>query len=320
MARAIPRQTRTPADELRGLLEHSARVAVNSRLATPEELRQLLHDLDRIQALFPELEALGVDLRPERGRWQEVQGAVRRHSDDLLAGLRPLGGLAALRQELPAPPDAQTRWWWWLDARRARQKRRRLLVAAGLFIGLLLVLVGGWLALQALLPVDDAVVTAYEHKLNAEDFVLRGQYEEAVLELEAARELTPDDPDILALLAALYDLTGQPEQAAALQDQLDARYPPSIVHSNLAQAYLAAGAVDKALDLALQAIAEDDANPQGYLIAASAYEAKGETRQAMAFYQQAAEKANAAGDHQTEAFAKVRLATLLQKPQISPTP
>ena len=139
-------------------------------------------------------------------------------------------------------------------------------------------------------------------------------------ELEAARQFTPDDPDTLSLLAALYDLTGQAEKAGPLIDQLNARYPPGIVHSNLAQAYVAAGAVDKALALALQAIDEDPANPQGYLIAGMAYEVQGDVQRAMTMYQTAAEKANAARDYQTEAFAKVRMANMLQKPRLTPTP
>ncbi len=318
MPRSIPRQVRTPADELRDLLDRSYKTAVNSRGLPADTLHQLLLDLDRIAELLPQLEAQGVDLRPEQTRWEEVQGAVRRHEGDILAGLKPLGGLKSLRDALPQAPDPTARWWWWMDVSRAQRKKRRLLMTIALVVGVILVLVGGVWAFQKLFPADERMVQAYEHKLNAEDFVVQGHLDEAVTELEAARALTPDDPDILSLLAVLYHLQGRKEEARALEDQLFQMYPKGIVLSNLAQSYVAAGEADRALDLALQAIQADPANPQGYLVAAMAYEAQGDVPTAMRYYQDAAEKANAAGDHQTEAFAKVRLANMLQKPRITP--
>jgi len=123
------------------------------------------------------------------------------------------------------------------------------------------------------------------------------------------------------MMAALYDLTDQEDKALSILRKLYDAYPPSIVNSSIAQAYMAAGAAEKAMTLALQAIQEDPANPQGYLIAGMVYESEGDTRQAMAYYQQASAAANAAEDYQTEAFVKIRLGTLLQKPRLSaPTP
>jgi len=105
MAHSIPQQTQTQADELRQLLESSYTTAVSIKGAGAEQARGLLDDLDRIQALFQQLEARGVDLRAERGRWQEIQGAVRRHAGTLRSELAPLGGLKTLREALPEPPS-----------------------------------------------------------------------------------------------------------------------------------------------------------------------------------------------------------------------
>ncbi len=314
MARAIPKQTRTPADELRELLDASYKTAVHSRSASAEELRQLLLDLDRIESLLPELEAQGADLRPERTRWQEVQGAVRRHAKHVLSGLQALGGLKALRQSLPAPPDRNERWWWWLDETLAARRRKRLRATLATIAGIAFLLVGGFYAFNHLFPVDENVSAAYDHKIKAEDFVAMGDLQSAVSELEAAYAYTPDDPDVLTFLAVLYDLTGQAEKAEPLLKKLHQEHPPGAVLSSLAQSYAMAGHTDKALDLALQAIAAAPDDPQGYLVAAMAFEAQGDNQQAITYYQQAAEKANASGEYQVEAFAKVRLATLLQMP------
>lgn len=320
MAHSIPKQTRTQADALRDLLEESYALAVNMKDAGPQKASQLLENLDQIALLLPDLEAAGVDLRSERVRWQEVQGAVRRHASSLRSELAPLGGLKTLREMLAAPPPSRERWWWWLDATASKNIRKRLLVGVLSVMGIIILLVGGFWTFNKLFPVDPRVSAAYGHKLNADDMVIKGDLRGAIIELEAARQATPDDPDILTMLVALYDLTGQADKGRPILQKLYADFPSSIVDANIAQSYVAAGAVEKALSMSLQAIDEDPKNPQGYLVAGVAYEAMGNVPLATRYYQQAADAANAAADHQTEAFAKVRLATLLQKSQIPTTP
>ena len=314
MAHSIPRQTKTQADDLRALLARSYTTAVSINGVGAERARGLLEDMDRIQALLPQLEAQGADLRAERGRWQEVQGAVRRHDSALRSELAPLGGLKTLRKALPQPPSPEERWWWWLDVTARKNIRRRVLVTLAVVAGILALLIGGVWTFNKLFPVDPAVSAAYGHKNKAEDLVLEGKLSEALTELEAAYEFTPDDTDILTMMAALYDLTDQEEKAAPILRKLYEDYPPSLVNSNIAQAYVAAGDAEKARVLALQAIEDDPANPQGYLIAGMVYESEGDVRTAMDYYQKAADAASAAKDYQTEAFAKMRLATLLQQP------
>ena len=316
MARSIPKQMRTQADDLRDLLETSYKQAVSLRGAGAEQARDLLYRLDRIQELFPELEALGVDLRAERGRWEEVQGAVRRHAGDLRSELAPLGGLKTLREALPEAPDPEERWWWWLDVTARKHLGKKVLVTLVVAAGILLVMLGGLWAFNKFFPVDPNVSIAYEHKSNAENLVLEGKYQEAIDELEAARQAQPDDLDVLTMLAALYDLTGEEDAATPVLRKLFETYPQAVVHAGMAQAYAAAGDARKAQALARMAIEEDPANPQGWLVSGMAYEAEGDVQSAMNAYQKAAEVANAARDYQTEAFAKVRLATLLQKPQL----
>ncbi len=316
MARSIPRQTRTQADELRDLLEASYTMAVNLRGAGADQARALLHHLDRILELLSQLEARGADLRAERVRWREVQGAVRRHAGELRAELTPLGGLKALREALPSRPSPEERWWWWLDVTAQKNLRKRIIITVAVIAGILTLMLGGVWAFNKLFPVDPQISIAYEHKSNADNLVLAGKLREALTELEAAYRATPDDPDILSMMAALYDLTDQEAKALPVLRQLYDAYPRSIVDSYLAQAYNAAGAAEKALALAKQAVEEDPANPQGYLAAGMAYEARGDAKAAMDAYLKAAEAARAAGDYESEAFAKIRLATLLQKPAL----
>ena len=319
MARSIPKQAHTQADELRDLLESSYKTAVNIRGKGPETARELLAHLDRIDALFPQLEARGVDLRAERGRWQEVQGAVRRHGDELRGELAPLGGLKSLRQELPQSPPPE-RWWWWLDVRAHRQLRRRISMIVATVAGILLLIWGGLWAFDKLFPVDPNIAAAHEHKSSADELIRQGRLQDAALELEAAYRAMPDDPEIISLLAAIYDVTGQQERSLDLTAKLRQQEPPGMALADLAQSYLLVGDWEKAGILANEAIKAAPEIPQGYLVAGMVYEASGDVHAAMDAYQKAADAANAAKDYQTEAFAKIRLATLLQKPQRPQSP
>ncbi|MEJ5200478.1 MAG: hypothetical protein WHX53_16280, partial [Anaerolineae bacterium] len=68
MARAIRDEHLTPADELRELLTRCEKQLPNLK-GSREQAAELLFQMDRIAELWPQVEALGADLRPEAGRW-----------------------------------------------------------------------------------------------------------------------------------------------------------------------------------------------------------------------------------------------------------
>ena len=313
MAHSIPRQKLTQADALRDLLEESYIAAVNSQGLGHDRAHRLLLNLDMILAFLHDLQEMGVDLRAERARWLEVQGAVRRHADTLRAELAPLGGLKTLRKSHEKRPSRTERWWWWLDVRARQHARGRLFKLLASIAAVLVLGVAAYWAFGKLFPVDPQVSLAYEHKINAENFLTTGDTAAAMTELELAHQAMPGELDIDCLLAVLYEHEEQSQKMEALLASLFASYEPAVVRTSLAQSYMTLGDVEKARPLARQAIADDPANPQGYLISGMIFEADGDTQQAVEAYQRAADVANQAQDFQTEAFAKIRLATLLQK-------
>ncbi len=320
MAHAIPSSALTPADRLRWLLDASERRAVTIRGAGAGAAQELLHWLDEIDALLPALAAAGVDLAPEQGRWQAVQGAVRRHSRALRQELAAGGGLPALRAGLPAPPPA-ARWWWRLDD-LARQRRRRALTRglAALAVLLLLLFGGGWL-FNRLFPVDPAVAESFRLRTEGERALRAGDLAAAIAHYEAARaaaatgsvEPLADDVDALAWLAVLYELTGEEEAATAAAADLAIYLPPAAALAMRSSIFSTLGHGDRALALAEAAIAADPASTQAYLSLGSAHELQGELAQAIAAYEQAAAAAAAAGEDTLQAIARVRLAYLLQR-------
>jgi len=91
MARSLQSGQVTPADELRELLSTSEKLVASVR-GSGAGVLVLLENMDRLSELWPELEAAGVDLRPEAGRWETLQATVRRNGRRLVRELRPHAG------------------------------------------------------------------------------------------------------------------------------------------------------------------------------------------------------------------------------------
>jgi tetratricopeptide (TPR) repeat protein len=318
MARAVTVPTRTPADELRSLLDQSERLAVGMAGASPDQARQLLTALDRIVILFPELEAAGVDLQPERGRWQGVQGAVRRHRRSLQAALKPAGGLATARAQQPTPPPTAN-WWWQTDLILAAETRRKTLTWMAVTGGLILALALGYWLFNRLFPVDPLVAELYRLRNEAQQALIEGELAPALAAYETAAALSPDDPETLAWLSALYDAAGRDADAEAAQAQLRPLRPAFEVDSLLASAYLGLRWPDEAKIYIDQALAANPSHVISLITAADISQARGEIQEAMTYLERADEAAGAQSLFREQAVIRVRLAQLLQQPLL-PTP
>lgn len=312
MAHAISSSALTPADRLRFLLDASERRGVNIRGVGAAAAVELLHWLDEIDALFPALEAGGMDLAPERGRWQAVQGAVRRHERALRRELAAAGGLAALRaQQAPSPAPGQ--WWWRLDE-LARQRQRRTLVRTLAALALLLLLlIGGLRLFNHLFPVDPAVAASFRLRAEGEQALRSGDMAAAIAHYEAARAAMTDDVDALAWLSVLYEIAGDEKAATAAATELARYLPPAAALALQSSLFSSLGHGERALTLATAAIAADPGTVQAYLSLGSAYELLDDPAQAMAAYEQATLAAEQSGDQTLQAIARVRLAYLLQR-------
>lgn len=318
MAHAVTSQSRTPADELRDLLDESEKSAVNMRGAGADQAIRLLESLDRISVLFPELEAAGVDLQPERGRWQAVQGSVRRHGRVMLAELKPAGGLEAVRSRLSSPPP-EANWWWQLDAIFAAQRRRKTITWAAATGIVVVILIGGYWLFNRLFPVDPVVAEVYRLRTEAEQSLILGEVAPALASYEAAVALSPDDPEILAWLAALYAANGRDADAASTLERLRPLLPEVEIDSLLATSYFGVQRLDDAQSYIEQALTIDPNHVVSLITAADISQARGQIQEAMAFLERADVAAGEQNLTQEQAVIRIRLAQLLQQPLL-PSP
>lgn len=304
----------TPADELRHLLDEAENRAVNLRGVGPDKATQLLLWLDRIDALIPELEAIGVNIQPELGRWEGVQGTVQRYAANLQRELRPVGGLAQVRAEQPQAPP-QDHWWWWLDVTGRKNTIKRIRKSVIWIVGIAIVVIGGIWLFQILFPVDPAVQESYRLQIAAEQLMMDGGDPALILQnLEEAAALMPGQMDIQSMLVVLYEELGNQDRADAIRQQLFDTFSESDVYAQLAQTYFERSDFKKALAFAKIAIEANPDNAVAYMSAGLAAEALGDRMSAVGYLTEASEVAERTDEVELQAIARIQLGQILQSP------
>lgn len=324
MARAIDQGQVTPADELRDLLTINEKRAVNQPGGMP--VADLLCDLDRIAELWPQLEAQGVDLRPEAGRWHTLQAAVRRNARQIVRQARAAGGFQALRQRCGRAEAAA--WWWTLDEQLRAQDRRRRLRAISMTALVLAVVVGLYFLIGILFPVDPNVRAATEATNAGErKIVQEGDFAGAAVDFQRAAEAMPGQPDNWMRLGAALQKVGDAAGAEVAFQQAQALLTDEAELRVLrASVFIAFGMLDEAeADLQVaQRLAPDE--PMVYLNQANVFEARQDYPQALAALERANMLADAAGQADLIAITRYRMGILMQQAQIrmaipaTPTP
>lgn len=324
MAQTVARGSVTPADELRSLLDSGEKRVANVRQGGG--CADLLHELDRIAELWPQLEAAGMDLRPEAGRWETLQAGVLRHASGILAELEPCGGLAVLRHGVH--PEGVDAAWWRLDEyvaqARRRCARRGLIVAAGVFGAVLL----AWFLFQTLFPVDPNVAEALRRMSAGEELALRqGDWPGALAEFQAATAATPDNYDAWLRVGVAQEQLGDAAAAQAAYASARALLPAELDFlRGRAATYLLFGLVDQADQDTQAALAIKNDDAQTWYQAASVYELRGQIREAVDALGKASTYAEQAGQGELTALARYRMGMLMQQMNVpamdtaSPTP
>lgn len=307
-ARDLPREKLTPADDLREVLGQ-CEVKVVALKGAAAEAVDFLHLLDDAHALFQELEAKGIDLRPERSRWETIERQLRSRAKVLVGEVQAAGELTRLREATKPTLD---RWWWFLDEevhRQRRQSLRRTLVGGGIALAILVV---AGLLYQRFLAPDPLTRQAIHLSQKAEQAIRDGDLETALVEYNALRELTPDDPETILRLGVIHQVLGHDQESArayARARDLLAGQKDFFVERGLV--FLEVGQWELAQDDAEAALALDPESALAYLILGSVYEAQSQIPEAVEALTQAADLANTQGNSALYALLRYRLGILM---------
>jgi tetratricopeptide (TPR) repeat protein len=317
MARALQSGHITPADELRSLLADSEKL-LGHLAGSSSNAIELLRNMDRIDALWPELETAGADLRAEAGRWEALQSGVRDRAARIVRQLRRSGGLSALRTE--AHPDGQAAWWWRLDhdvASHARARLLRVILIVGVVIGILF---AAGLILNRLFPVDPRVREASGKIMAAQTLIQNEEdYSGALRLFEEAAALTPGDAETWLWLGATQQKLGQAQASDESFREAGDRTPQAVdFHAQRATIYLALGMLDESAADVNAVLALDPENPQAYIIRAGILDTRGRYSEAIEALGQAADYADKRNLPTISASARYQMGMLMQRMPIAP--
>lgn len=320
MAQVVRAGAVTPADEVRELLAIAEKRLAHVR-GSGESALSLLQELDRLAALWPQLEAQGMDLRPEAGRWETVQRMVLQKARFLLRELKGLGGIEKLRAaEHPGGTDAP---WWNLDTHardRDRQSARRLILslAAVVIVGVGLY----FLLFRVLFPVDPKVQESVRRTGDGEQLVQEGgDFAAALVHFEAAAAATPDNPDAWLRVGAAREQLGNTEGAREAFDRARSLSPSEVdFHRARGAAYLALLLIDRAGEDLQQALALQYDDAQSWYLMANVLEARGQTAEAIDALDKAGQYAAETNQNELTAMARYRMGLMIQQMQLQGPP
>lgn len=313
MARALPPTKLTPGDELRDLLDRAERRLVNLKGAGPGAI-EVLDWMDRIAVLMAQLEAEGVDLRPERVRLETVEALVRKRAGQLL---REAGAeFPQARQEAEATRD---RWWWYVDEIAAEARRQQLRRLAFTALGVVAVLALLYVVFHYVFPVDPKVAQVERLRGEAERSLREGNLEAALAAYEEASQTDPEDPSLVIWVGALLEALNRSDEA-----QQKYREAEVLAGSRVGfllergRVYGSLGRLDAALADADEALALAPDSAEGHFLRATTLEALNRPGEALDEYQTTADLA---GEKKPElaALARIRMAYLIQRLAL-PTP
>lgn len=317
MAQSIRTGQFTPADEVRELLAAGENYIPDIKGSKERAVAFLTH-LDRLAELWPQVEAMGADLRPEAGRWETLLALTHKQAPALVREIGAAGGFAALRGR--HHPLGQAAWWWYLDqeVRQGRIMRARNAVLTLLGVAVLAVVV--ITVLNLVLPVDPKVQASMSKQMAGQRYLQEsGDIAGARQAFEEATVLTPDDAEAWLWLGAAQKKLG--DAAAAEASFARARQIAGNAieyHIQRAQILSAAGFLPEARADIDAALAIDPEEPRAYLYLGGILELQGQLGEAIQAMERASEFSDKRDQPQLTAIARYRLAFMYQ--QISTQP
>lgn len=311
-AKAIELGSRTQLGELRELLKRIESQIGTLAYSQPDEVLAIPEMLDQAALALEKLADQGINIGGELARFNAVQARLKRKG---AAFLRAIGGVPALEQARQARPD---HWWWHIDEVETGRKKagvKRLLQTGGIGLLILAVLAAIY---QLFLAPPPEIRASYGHKLRAENVALKGDLDQALVQVQLGLEYTPDDPELLAMKGVFETLLGQEKAAEASFAASQAAYnDPAQFFIRRSSLYLVCEQADRALDDVEAALAIDPQSALAYMLRGQGYDKLGDYQQASISYKRADELAGQAGDYELQAIVRMHMANMAY-PQAAP--
>jgi len=244
----------------------------------------------------------------------QLETVTRQFRKKLAVFIHKAGGAQSLEAARQERQPSQDRWWWYADeilGEARKQKATRWFRNLGIIASLLII---GVVVYQKYLAPDPAVQASYGHQQRAENALVSGDYEAALLEIETALTLTPDESNLYTLKGMILDALGETAKAAEnytlAKEKLEQE---SEFYTQRAILYLMMSRPDLALADSETALAINPDSAISYLNQGQAYEMLGDIQAAIDSYESADETAQRIGNLQLQAIARVSMSNAMQR-------
>jgi tetratricopeptide (TPR) repeat protein len=301
---------------LRDALEQAERQIVR---LDRTNIQGFLVQLDRIEQMWTEYDDPSA-MRAEEARWQSLLKRITTSPQLLTAAIAQVGGLTKLRSQNPPA----TGLWWHVDEQVADQRNqtwRRL----GILVGVVaLVVLAFWIINNFVLRNAGTAAVA-DPSQQIDQLVETQDWQEAFTVVEAARQNSPDDVNLLVWQAVLAEQLGDNERGQSSLNQAKEAFvgSPAAFWTLVGNLRLQVGNWDSAEEAGRQALMLVPEDAEVTFLLGRVAEARGDMVQAADYFNQTV---TLAGDSNPElvALVKIRLGNLLQSvapmPGPAPTP
>jgi tetratricopeptide (TPR) repeat protein len=286
---------------------------------TPEEALEVLDMFDQVADKLESIQQLGTPLPSEYSQFESILSYFLSKGSQYVKKVGGKQELEALRQ---ADSHKEEYWWWRIDEIMAKDRidriKRWLTIS---LIGSLVIVIAVFLYQRYIAP-DPATRALYSHTQSSESYLQAGNYDQALEQVNLALGYSPDNPGLLTLRGVILETQGEIDtKEADFQAALSNYEREEDFYTRRASLYLMTANGERALEDAQTARTLNSEHAYAYLLEAQAYELLGLYSEALEALELADEIAQRTDQVQVQAFARILMAQILQRPdQFPPSP
>jgi tetratricopeptide (TPR) repeat protein len=319
-AKSTQNQPRTQIGELRDLLSTIEKRIAKLKEISPEDALGVLPLLDQASERLDALGSAGGSVSSENSLFESL---LLQFDKKGTIFVNRVGGPAALRVARQERQPDEVHWWWFIDEDLAQKRQANfkrwaiLLTVAG---AVLIVLIAAYNRFLAPDPVFQAGIGFQQ---TAENNLIEGRYEDALVDVDQAIERLPDFPELYVLRGVIYEMLGQPDLAEQSYELARAALSKEeTFYNERAKYFLMANQAERVIADAQQAFSINPDSAISLLYIGQAYEISGDISSAIEYYEAASEAAERTNNVQVQVFARMNLAQALQAvaPPVTATP
>lgn len=272
--------------------------------------------MDEISQQFEELDRGGFDLPEEKLRWETALSQARAKAR---LWVREVGGMAAAAEARRKVQPEPARWWWFLDEQVVQSQKAALRRFLGWAVGAVVLLILLGVLYQVFLAPDPETQARVAYVYDAERLARDGKLADALLLVEKALALAPDDPELLVFHGVLQYELGQVSSAEKdFQRAQQVLKDPEAFYLSRGQRFFSVGNYQQMLADAQAALQVNAQSAAGYMLLGQAQEALGQYAEALDSYERASELAEAQNRPEIAVTSRMLYGNLLQR-QAVPT-